>query len=449
MAVITPKPMSGFPELMPEEQIVFNRCFSIIRSNFERFGFAPIETPAVERKEVLTSKGADDKEIYALARLAAGPDESADTEYALHFDLTVPLARYVAQHKDKLVFPFRRYQMQKVWRGERPAKGRYRELYQCDIDVIGRGSVAVLNDAEIPSIIYRIFTEMGIGKFVIRLNNRRVLQGFYTHLGVPAEQIPHALRAVDKLEKIGRDNVLRELSEKLGFAPEVAQAILDLASNPAPTDEIISMLQDMPMMDNPLFAQGVQELSAVVNGVRSLGVPDEAFRVDLSIARGLGYYTGTVYETRLIGHEDLGSICSGGRYDDLASYFTNEKLPGVGISIGLSRLIFALLERGVLKAGAPTTAQVLVTVMDAAQMPAYLKMAAELRDGGVNTEMYFEKGRIGDQLKYANRKGHRVALIAGESEFAANQIKAKLLSTGEERVLDRANFVDELKAILC
>lgn len=449
MAVITPKPMSGFPELMPEEQIVFNRCFSIIRSNFERFGFAPIETPAVERKEVLTSKGADDKEIYALARLAAGPDESADTEFALHFDLTVPLARYVAQHKDKLVFPFRRYQMQKVWRGERPAKGRYRELYQCDIDVIGRGSVAVLNDAEIPSIIYRIFTEMGIGKFVIRLNNRRVLQGFYTHLGVPAEQIPHALRAVDKLEKIGRDNVLRELSEKLGFAPEVAQAILDLASNPAPTDEIISMLQDMPMMDNPLFAQGVQELSAVVNGVRSLGVPDEAFRVDLSIARGLGYYTGTVYETRLIGHEDLGSICSGGRYDDLASYFTNEKLPGVGISIGLSRLIFALLERGVLKAGAPTTAQVLVTVMDAAQMPAYLKMAAELRDGGVNTEMYFEKGRIGDQLKYANHKGHRVALIAGESEFAANQIKAKLLSTGEERVLDRANFVDELKAILC
>ena len=449
MAVITPKPMSGFPELMPEEQIVFNRCFSIIRSNFERFGFAPIETPAVERKEVLTSKGADDKEIYALARLAAGPDESADTEFALHFDLTVPLARYVAQHKDKLVFPFRRYQMQKVWRGERPAKGRYRELYQCDIDVIGRGSVAVLNDAEIPSIIYRIFTEMGIGKFVIRLNNRRVLQGFYTHLGVPAEQIPHALRAVDKLEKIGRDNVLRELSEKLGFVPEVAQAILDLAGNTAPTDEIIGILQDMPMMDNPLFAQGVQELSAVVNGVRSLGVPDEAFRVDLSIARGLGYYTGTVYETRLIGHEDLGSICSGGRYDDLASYFTNEKLPGVGISIGLSRLIFALLERGVLKAGAPTTAQVLVTVMDAAQMPAYLKMAAELRDGGINTEMYFEKGRIGDQLKYANRKGHRVALIAGESEFAANQIKVKLLSTGEERVLDRANFVDELKAILC
>ena len=449
MAVITPKPMSGFPELMPEEQIVFNRCFSIIRSNFERFGFAPIETPAVERKEVLTSKGADDKEIYALARLAAGPDESADTEFALHFDLTVPLARYVAQHKDKLVFPFRRYQMQKVWRGERPAKGRYRELYQCDIDVIGRGSVAVLNDAEIPSIIYRIFTEMGIGKFVIRLNNRRVLQGFYTYLGVSTEQIPHALRAVDKLEKIGRDNVMRELTEKLGFAPEVAQAILDLAGNTAPTDEIIGILQDMPMMDNPLFAQGVQALSAVVNGVRSLGVPDEAFRVDLSIARGLGYYTGTVYETRLIGHEDLGSICSGGRYDDLASYFTNEKLPGVGISIGLSRLIFALLERGVLKAGAPTTAQVLVTVMDAAQMPAYLKMAAELRDGGINTEMYFEKGRIGDQLKYANRKGHRVALIAGESEFAANQIKAKLLSTGEERVLDRADFVDELKAILC
>ena len=440
--------MSGFPELMPEEQIVFNRCFNIIRSNYERFGFSPIETPAVERKEILTSKGADDKEIYALARLAAGPDETAETEFALHFDLTVPLARYVAMHKDKLVFPFRRYQMQKVWRGERPAKGRYRELYQCDIDVIGRGSVALLNDAEIPSIIYRIFTEMGIGKFVIRINNRRVLQGFYTYLGVPTEKIPLALRSVDKLEKIGRDKVTLELVEKLGLSSEVAQAILDLAGTTSPTDQIIGMLQDLPMMENALFAQGVQELSMVVDGVRSLGVPDEAFKVDLSIARGLGYYTGTVYETRLIGHEDLGSICSGGRYDDLASYFTADKLPGVGISIGLSRLVFALLERGVLKADKPTTAQVLVTALDAAQMPAYLKIAAELRAAGMNTEVYFEKGRLGDQLKYAARKGHRVALIAGESEFAANQVKAKLLSTGEEHVLDRATLVDQLKSLI-
>ncbi len=440
--------MSGFPELMPEEQIAFNRCFSIIRNTFERFGFSPIETPAVERKEILTSKGADDKEIYALARLAAGAGEDPNTEFALHFDLTVPLARYVAQHKDKLVFPFRRYQMQKVWRGERPAKGRYRELYQCDIDVIGRGSVALLNDAEIPSIIYRIFTEMGIGKFAIRINNRRVLQGFYGFLGVEPEKIPHALRAVDKLEKIGRENVARELTDKLGLSAEVADAILNLAGNTLPIDGVIGMLNDLPMMQNPLFAQGVQELSTVVDGVRNLGVPDDAFRVDLSIARGLGYYTGTVYETRLFGHEDLGSICSGGRYDDLASYFTNEKLPGVGISIGLSRLVFALLERGVLKAERPTTAQVLVTTMDAAQLPAYLKMAAELRDAAINTEVYLEKGRLGDQLKYASRKGHLIALIAGESEFAAGQVKLKALSSGEEQVLTREGLAEQVQRVL-
>lgn len=440
--------MSGFPELMPEEQIVFNRCFSIIRNTFERFGFSPIETPAVERKEILTSKGADDKEIYALARLAAGAGEDPNTEFALHFDLTVPLARYVAQHKDKLVFPFRRYQMQKVWRGERPAKGRYRELYQCDIDVIGRGSVALLNDAEIPSIIYRIFTEMGIGKFAIRINNRRVLQGFYGFLGVEPDKIPHALRAVDKLEKIGRENVARELTDKLGLSAEVAEAILNLAGNTLPIDGVIGMLNDLPMMENPLFAQGVQELSTVVDGVRSLGVPDDAFRVDLSIARGLGYYTGTVYETRLFGHEDLGSICSGGRYDDLASYFTNEKLPGVGISIGLSRLVFALLERGVLKAERPTTAQALVTTMDAKQLPAYLKMAAELRDAAINTEVYLEKGRLGDQLKYASRKGHLIALIAGESEFAAGQVKLKVLSSGEEQSLAREGLAEQVQRVL-
>ncbi len=448
MPVITPKPMSGFPELLPEQQIVFNRCLNIVRTNFELFGFAPIETPSVERKEVLTSKGGEEKEIYAISRLVAGPDESTDTEFALHFDLTVPLARYVAQHKEKLVFPFRRYQIQKVWRGERPQKGRYRELYQCDIDVIGRGNVGLINDAEVPSIIHRIFVQMGIGAFVIRINNRRLLQGFYQYLGVANERIADVLRSVDKLDKIGRDKVVDELVQRLSLSDVVANAILDFTTNPAPTDELLGTLSDLPMMDNPLFAQGLHELQEVVAGVRSLGVPDEAFAVDLSIARGLGYYTGTVYETKLLAHPDLGSICSGGRYDDLASYFTNEKLPGVGISIGLSRLLFALLERDVLQTGASTPAQVLVTSLDATQAPHYLRMAAELRERGIATEVYLEKKGLGDQLKYASKKGFKVAVIAGESEFASNTVKVKNLVTGVETSFGRDAFVDQIIALL-
>ena len=440
--------MSGFPELLPEQQIVFNRCLNIVRTSFELFGFAPIETPSVERKDVLTSKGADEKEIYALSRLIAGPDETTATEFALHFDLTVPLARYVAQYKEKLAFPFRRYQMQKVWRGERPQKGRYRELYQCDIDVIGRGTLGLMNDAEIPSIIYRIFTQMNIGPFVVRFNNRRLLQGFYQHLGVSDERIPDVLRAVDKLEKIGRDKVAEELVQRWSLSDMTANAILDFTTNPSPTDALLGMLSDMPMMDNPLFAQGVTELQTVVTGVRSLGVPDESFTVDLSIARGLGYYTGTVYETKLLAHADLGSICSGGRYDDLASYFTNEKLPGVGISIGFSRLVLALIERGVLTTEAATPAQVLVTSLDAAQAQQYLRMAAELRERGIATEVYFEKKGLGDQLKYASKKGFKVAVIAGENEFASGQVKLKNLVTGVESVVRRDVFSQSVSELI-
>jgi histidyl-tRNA synthetase len=432
MAIITPKPMSGFPELLPEQQRVFNRCIDIIRRNFELSGFTPIETPAVERKEVLTSKGADEKEIYALARLFAGEGESPDTEFALHFDLTVPLARYVALHKEKLVFPFRRYQIQKVWRGERPQKGRYRELYQCDIDVIGRGSLGLLNDAEMPAVIHRIFTEMGIGDFVIRINNRRLLQGFYRWLGVSADHIAETLRTVDKLEKIGRDKVVAELVGKVQLAEEIAVQILDFVADDRPVDALLEHLAAHPAMADETFAQGVAELRTVADGVRSLGVPPAGFVIDLRIARGLGYYTGTVYETKLLAHPELGSICSGGRYDDLASYFTNEKLPGVGISIGLSRLAIALLEAGLLATDAQTPSRALVTVLDPARMSDYLRIAADLRAAGIACEVYFEKGRVGDQLKYADRKRIPFAVIAGESEFAAGMCKLKNMRTGEE-----------------
>jgi histidyl-tRNA synthetase len=448
--ITPPKPMSGFPELLPAQQLVFNRCLEIVRRTFERYGFTPIETPAVERKEVLIAKGGNKKEIYALSRLAAGPGEDAETDYALHFDLTVPLARYVAQYKDKLVFPFRRYQIQKVWRGERPQAGRYRELYQCDIDVIGRGSVSLMADAELPSVIYHVFREMDIGHFVIRINNRRLLHGFLELAGVPAARISSALHVIDTWEKTGRSGVEQALINKVGLDESLVARILSFLSSSQgkPTDQVLADLRQQvtaAQAEQHDFGRGVQELQTVIEGVRSLGVPEEYFEIDLSIARGLDYYTGTVYETRLTAHPDLGSICSGGRYDDLASYFTNEKLPGVGISIGLSRLVLRLLDAGVLKTGPSTPAIVLVTTMDQARLQDYLKIGAALREGGIATEVFLERARLGDQLRYASRKGFRFAVIAGEDEFAAGQVKLKDLTTAVEQTIPRDQIVAWVK----
>lgn len=446
MATVTPKPMSGFPELLPAEQLVFNRCIDIIRATFERYGFAPIETPSVERKDVLTSKGGNEKEIYALARLAAAPGESADTDFALHFDLTVPLARYVAQHKDKLIFPFRRYQIQKVWRGERSQAGRYREFYQCDIDVIGRGSLGLLADVEVPSVIYEIFRAMDIGAFQIRVNNRRMVQGFLESIGVTPGQLAETLHAIDDLEKIGRDKVRAALLARAGLGDAQADQVLAFAASAAglSAEAALAALRALPA-DNALFAQGLSELTTVVEGVRSLGVPDAYFAIDLTVVRGLDYYTGTVYETRLHAHPDLGSICSGGRYDDLASFFTNEKLPGVGISIGLSRLVFRLIEAGVLKPGPVTPALALITTMDPAHMHDYLRIASALRAAGVATEVYLERKSLGDQLKYANRKGFRFAVIAGSDEFAVGSVVLRDLATGEQRAVTAASLAAEVQ----
>lgn len=446
MPAVTPKPLSGFPELLPAEQIVFNRCVNIIRDTFERYGFSPIETPAVERKEVLTSKGGNEKEIYALSRLSAGPGESADTDLALHFDLTVPLARYVALHKDKLVFPFRRYQIQKVWRGERPQAGRYRELYQADIDVIGRGAVSLLADAEIPSIIYQIFRQMEIGPFQIRINNRRMMQGFLESLTLTPAQINETLHAIDDLEKIGRDKVCASLQAKAGLSEDQAQVILDFieTSNTKATNDVLAFLKDLteelPSAGREKYAQGVNELATVVESMRSLGVPDDFFKVDLTVIRGLDYYTGTVYETKLFSQPDLGSICSGGRYDDLASYFTNEKLPGVGISIGLSRLVFRLIEKGVLKAESATPAKVLVTTMEPERLQDYLKIAAGLRDAGIATEIFYEKKGLGDQLKYANRKGMAYAVIAGGDEFSVGNVLVRNMVDGTQQAIQQSDL---------
>ena len=436
--IVKPQPVSGFPEWLPEEKLVEEHWLAVIRRTFARFGFGPIETPAIERKEVLSAKGVVEKEIYALARLAAGEGEDPATEMALHFDLTVPLARYVAQHFSRLVFPFRRYQVQKVWRGERPQAGRYREFYQCDIDVIGNGSLSLLADAELPCVIHAIFSELAIGRFLIRINNRKVLQGLLDSTGVAGDRQGAALRHIDALEKVGRDKVIEGLERDAAMAAAAAGALLDVLT--APPD-----LTALAAIDRgPLYAEGLAELTQLVDGLRAFGLPADSYALDLSIARGLDYYTGTVYETRLIDHPQIGSICSGGRYDDLAGTFTKQRLPGVGLSIGLTRLLARLFDAGLITPGPATPASVLVTVMDRQFLADYLAIAAELRRAGLAVELYTEVKRIGDQLKYADRKGFRHAVIAGEAEIADGRVQIKTLATGEQVTVSRAALAAEL-----
>lgn len=441
--IIKPQPISGFPEWLPEEKLVEERLLRIIREEFERYGFTPIETPAVERKEVLSAKGVVEKEIYALSRLAAGEGEDPSTEMALHFDLTVPLARYVAQHFGKLTFPFRRYQIQKVWRGERPQAGRFREFHQCDIDIVGNNSLSALNDAEIPCVIHAIFSRIGIGRFVIRINNRKVLQGLLEHYGVAPAHYADGLRAVDSLEKIGRDAVARELAAEAGMEPGKAAALLDALTGEADLEALKALAGD-----TGLLADGLADLEEVSAGLKALGVPPDCWRIDLTIARGLDYYTGTVYETQLVDHPEVGSICSGGRYDDLASNYTRQKLPGVGISIGLTRLLSRLFDAGLLKPAGQTPAAALVTVMDRAHLDRYLAIASTLRAAGLNIEVYTERKKLGDQLKYADKKGFPAAIIIGEDEFSDGTALVKNLRAGSQDKVRQADLPTTLKALI-
>ena len=429
MEKVKPTLLRGFDqEYLPQDQLHFNRLVELIRTSFERYGFLPIETPSAERREVLTSKGGVEKEIYALTRLAEADDDEAATKGALRFDLTVPLARYVAMRNRDLAFPFRRYQIQRVWRGETPQanKGRFREFYQCDIDIIGREKLSYLAEAEIPSVIYSVFREMKIGEFRIRINNRKVLKGLLREFSVKDEKAGAVLRILDKGEK---EDVRAQLQRE-GVSPELHQ----LVSEKRDTRQTLDLLAKFKECE-----QGAAELKAVVEAIRQFGVPDSAFGVDLGIVRGLDYYTGTIYETSLTGHPEVGSVCSGGRYDDLASHFSDTRFPGVGISIGLTRLFSRLKEAGLLQPLVRTPAEVLVTTMDRQHLDKYLRMAATLRAAGINTEVYLEEAKIGNQLAYADRKGFRVALIAGENEFAQGTVQVKNLSakTAREIPLDR------------
>ena len=442
MQKVKPALLRGFDqEYLPAEQLQFNRLVDIIRRNFELYGFLPIETPSAELKEVLTSKGAVEKEIYGLSRLAAAPGEESAGRGALRFDLTVPLARYVAMREHQLVFPFRRYQIQRVWRGETPQanKGRFREFYQCDIDIIGRDKLSYLAEAEIPSVIYSVFREMAIGEFRIRINNRKVLKGLLKSFDVPENQAPAVLRILDKVEKESDAGIQAQLRKEGVKSPELYQLIATKKS----TEETLRALSG-----HPACAEGTAELQAVAKAIRQFGVPDSAFAVDLGVVRGLDYYTGTIYETTLTQYPELGSICSGGRYDDLASHFTDTKLPGVGISIGLTRLFAKLNEANLLQPLARTPAEVLVTTMDHQFLDKYLKMAAALRAAGINTEVYLEAAKIDKQLQYASRKEFRVAVIAGGNEFAKNVVQLKDLSARESREVPMDNVVAPIKELL-
>jgi histidyl-tRNA synthetase len=447
---VKPALLKGFDqEFLPHEQLQFNQLLDTIRRSFELYGFLPIETPSAELREVLTSKGAVEKEIYALSRLAAAPGEESAGRGALRFDLTVPLARYVAMREHQLVFPFRRYQIQRVWRGENPQanKGRFREFYQCDIDVIGKGKLSPLTEAEIPSVIWRLFTQMDIGAFRIRINNRKVLRGLLQSFAIPEEKAADALRVLDKIEKVDRASILGDLAEA-GVAGTAAEALYALLSEKRETDATLQQLRGLGSVRSEVFEQGLKELEFVVGAIRDFGVPDSAFRVDLGVVRGLDYYTGTIYETTLIDHPDLGSICSGGRYDDLASYFTATKLPGVGISIGLSRLFAKLNEMKLLKQPARTPAEVLVTVMDSSLLTRYLSWANRLRGEGINTEVYLEAAKLGEQLGYADKKGFKLALVAGSREVEQGVVQVKKLADKSSVNCRDGELVDTVKSML-
>ncbi|BAZ81389.1 histidine--tRNA ligase [Sphaerospermopsis kisseleviana CS-549] len=446
---------SGFPEFLPSEKRLEVYLLDIIRKVFESYGFTPIETPAVERLEVLQAKGNQgDNIIYGIDPILppnrqAEKDKSGETgseARALKFDQTVPFAAYIARHLNELTFPFARYQMDVVFRGERAKDGRFRQFRQCDIDVVARGKLSLLYDAQMPAIITEIFEAINIGDFVIRINNRKILTGFFQSVGVAENQIKACIGIIDNLEKIGEAKVKQEL-EKEGISLEQTEKIIEFIKIDGSVDDVLDKLKylglNLPSAEE--FNLGVSELETVINGVKDLGVADKRFCIDLSIARGLNYYTGTVYETSLIGHEALGSICSGGRYEELVGMFLGEKMPGVGISIGLTRLISRLLKAGILNTLPPTPAQVMVVNMQEDLMPVYLKVSQQLRQAGINVVTNFDKKQLGKQFQAADKQGIRFCVIIGADEAAAEKSSLKDLQTGEQIEVALANLAEEIK----
>jgi len=432
---VSTQALSGFMELLPVEQISFNAMLETIRRTYEVFGFAPIETPILERAEVLLAKagGETEKQIYRFTK--------GDTDIAMRFDLTVPLARYVAEHYGSLTFPFRRYAIGKVYRGERPQAGRFREFYQCDIDVIGDGDLNLRFDAEMPSVISTIFKKLGFERFTIRINNRRILNGLFAGLGV-SDRVCTVMQSIDRLEKIGATGVAKELIEQ-GITQETVDRILEFVTINGSNTEILEKLRAMDI-DDPEFARGVADLTEVVLLGGAMGVSDSNLSIDLTIARGLDYYTGTVYETRLDDYPDIGSVCSGGRYDDLSSYYINRTLPGVGVSIGLTRLFDQLRKRRVIKSVASTPTKVLIVPLVTELAPC-LNLASTLRDIDIPTEVWFGDAKIKKSLGYANKMGIPFAILIGSEELERGVFSLKDLTSGIQQQLDLGSILTTLK----
>lgn len=421
MKKVEPRTLSGFMELLPSEQILFNQMKEKIQKTYEKFGFLPLDTPVIESAEVLLAKagGETEKQIYRF--------QKGDNDLALRFDLTVPLAKYVAKNYGNLSFPFRRYQIGKVYRGERAQKGRYREFYQCDIDIIGDGELDLINDAEIPSIIYTLFKELGFNDFTIKINNRKILNGLFESVE-QKENSAEILRIIDKIEKIGKEAVIEEFN-KLGLKEDQINKIISFIEITGSSDEKIEKLENLEIT-NETYVKGVNELKTVVQNVRLFGVPDSNFMVDLTIARGLDYYTGTVYETFLNEYRELGSVCSGGRYENLAEYYTDKSLPGVGISIGLTRFFYKLNELNVIKAEKKSISDILIIpVVENLNEP--IKLSADLRKIGVNTEIYLNDKKLKAKLKYADKLQIPYTIIIGEDEIKSNKVQIKNMETGE------------------
>ena len=440
MERIKPRTLSGFMELLPDKQIQMERIMGVLKDTYSRYGFAPLDTPAIEDAQILLAKGGGEteKQIYRF--------QKGDSDLALRFDLTVPLAKYVALHYNDLAFPFRRYQISKVYRGERAQRGRFREFYQADIDIIGDGKLDILNEAEIPAIIYQVFRGFGLTRFQIRVNNRKILGGFYDMLGL-SEKSGDIMRTVDKLDKIGKEKVGEILREDCGLTQEETEQILDFMAISGTNEQVLSALSGYRGR-NEMFDQGLTELEAVTRNLAAFGVPQENFGVDLTIARGLDYYTGTVYETTLLDHPEIGSVCSGGRYDNLAGYYIDKALPGVGISIGLTRLFYVLDEQGLLNDKLPTApADALVLPMTADPAPA-IALAQSLREEGLRVQLYGEQKKFKQKMTYADKLGVPFVVLLGEDEIAQGKCSVKNMTTGEQVTVTVSEAAQLMKTAL-
>ena len=438
METIKPRTLSGFMELLPAPQMQLERMMQILRETYALYGFTPLDTPLLESSEILLAKGGGEteKQIYRF--------QKGDSDLALRFDLTVPLAKYVALHANELSFPFRRYQIGKVYRGERAQRGRFREFYQADIDIIGDGKLDILNEAEIPSIIYTIFRRFGLKRFTIRVNNRKLLNGFYALLGLSG-QAGDIMRTVDKLDKIGAEKVRVILIEDCGVSEEQADEILRFIAIRGTNAEVLDALQAWSGK-NEVFDTGLAELTAVAAQLSAFGVPEENFAIDLTIARGLDYYTGTVYETTLDDHREIGSVCSGGRYDDLAAYYTDRKLPGVGISIGLTRLFYVLGEQGMLNDALPTAPADCLLLPMTDDLSAAVRLATALRQAGIRTQLYSEQKKFKAKMQYADKLGIPYVIFLGEDEIVRGECSVKELRTGEQVSLPVDGAIAHIRA---